>query len=277
LVLEGTIADATRAIELDPSQYSPYNLRAVARYLLKDYRGAIADYDGAIALKPPAEFLFLLYFSRGDARRLAGDLEGAIADCTRSIELHASGEAYDNRGMAYADRGDFERAAEDFKIAAEIFKRRGDSENYRAVTERLQKILRERPDIQNPIPEPSSWLFPDVIESARLISPRNVEGRIFNQFGLAYSLEELEALPVATMTPQELQKYADIVTHAYPDAVFRPIADSCKELPVEQMNTTAVANLAYVSLHAIVPATREKAANCLRELQGRWKDRDSAQ
>lgn len=281
--LEGTIADTTRAIELDPSQYSPYSLRAIARYLLKDYHGAIADYDKVIELKPPGEFLYLTYFSRGDARRLAGDLEGAIADCTRSIELHASGEAYDNRGMAYADQGNFEQAVEDYKTAAEIFKQRGDRKNYQAAMERLQQALKRlQPSVQNSIPEPSSWLFPDVIESARAISPRNVEGRIFNQFGLAYSLEELEALPVATMTPQELQKYADVVTHAYPDAVFRqrlfasPIS-SCKEIPIDKMNTTSIANAAYISLHAIVPATRERAANCLRELQELWRDRKSAQ
>lgn len=106
--------------------------------------------------------------------------------------------------------------------AQEWVNKAGDRKNYQAAMERLQQALKRlQPSVQNSIPEPSSWLFPDVIESARTISPRNVEGRIFNQFGLAYSLEELEALPVATMTPQELQKYADIVTHAYPDAVFR--------------------------------------------------------
>jgi hypothetical protein len=176
--------------------------------------------------------------------------------------------------MAYAARGNLEQAVEDYKKAAEIFKQRGDLKNYESVMDRLQQILNQGdPVVQNPIPEPRSWSFPDVIESARAISPRNVEGRTFNQFGLAYSLEELNALPVATMTPQELQKYADIVTHAYPDAVFRQTPASCKELPIDQINTTSIANVAYVSLHAIVPATRERAANCLRELQELWRDR----
>jgi hypothetical protein len=75
------------------------------------------------------------------------------------------------------------------------------------------------------------------------------------------------------MSAQELQKYADIVTHAYPDAVSRQIPASCKEIPIEGMNPTAVAGVAYVSLHAIEPATRGRATTCLGEIQAKWKDR----
>ena len=129
---------------------------------------------------------------------------------------------------------------------------------------------------QRLITEPASWSFPDVIESARLIAPRNVEGRPFDRRGLVYAPEELDALPVATMSAQELQKYADIVTHAYPDAVFRQIPASCKEPSLDQINASAVAGIAYVSLHAIDPAARERAARCLAEVQERRKARQSA-
>lgn len=123
------------------------------------------------------------------------------------------------------------------------------------------------------LPEPSSWSFPDVVESARAITPRNVEGRVFNQFGLAYSTQELDALPVATMSADELQKYADIVTHAYPDAVFRQIPASCNDVSLDGMNTTAVAGIAFISIHAVELPTRQKATTCLGELQRRWKAR----
>lgn len=124
-----------------------------------------------------------------------------------------------------------------------------------------------RSDTQQTIPEPLSWSFPNVIESARAICPRNIEGRKFDQFGLAYPNKNLESLPVATMLPMELQKYADIVTHAYPDAVFRQFPASCKEIPIEKINATAVAGVAYISLHAIDPATRKRAETCLKEVQ----------
>lgn len=133
------------------------------------------------------------------------------------------------------------------------------------------------PSSRGAIPEPPSWSFPDIVESARAISPRNVEGRTFNQFGLAYPSEDLEAVPVATMSAHELQKYADIVTHAYPDAVFRQAPASCKEISVEGLNTTAVAAIAYVSLHAIEPATRGRATICLGEVQSKLKERKSGQ
>ena len=45
---------------------------------------------------------------------------------------------------------------------------------------------------QEAILEPESWSFPAVIEHARKISPNNVEGKPFNEFGLAYSIDELE-------------------------------------------------------------------------------------
>ena len=122
------------------------------------------------------------------------------------------------------------------------------------------------------IPEPATWTFPDVIESARKISPRNVEGRLFNKFGLVYSSDELGNLPVAAMSSEDLQKYADIVTHAYPDAVYRQFPATCKKIPIKQMNETAIAGIAYVSLNAIDPDTREKAGICLREIQKRLEE-----
>lgn len=117
------------------------------------------------------------------------------------------------------------------------------------------------------IPEPESWKFPDIVESARKVSPRNVEGKLFNTFGLVYSRDELKNISLNTMPPEELQKYADIVTHAYPDAVYRQFPASCEELPVKKLNATSVAGIAYVSLNAIDPYTREKAATCLKVIQ----------
>jgi hypothetical protein len=117
------------------------------------------------------------------------------------------------------------------------------------------------------ITEPESWKFPDIVESARKISPRNVEGKLFNTFGLVYSRDELKNLSIDTMPPEELQKYADIVTHAYPDAIYRQFPASCEEIPVKQLNETAIAGVAYVSLNAIDPDTREKAAACLKVIQ----------
>jgi len=122
-------------------------------------------------------------------------------------------------------------------------------------------------DVQQNIPEPASWSFPDIIQSARAIAPHNTEGRKFNAYGLAYSRDELKILSISTMPAQELQRYADIVTHAYPDAVSRMTPISCKTIPIQNLNETALANMAYASIHAIELSTRQRTATCLNEVQ----------
>lgn len=129
---QAVIGDATRAIELNPDNpgnWSPYNLRALAHYLLKQYKDAARDYELATKFKLPREVLHLTLYSRCEALRLAGDLPGAIADCTKSIQLFPTPEAYDNRGMAYAQKGANDLALTDFRTAARGFRARGDTAN----------------------------------------------------------------------------------------------------------------------------------------------------
>ena len=127
------------------------------------------------------------------------------------------------------------------------------------------------PPADGAIPLPESWSFPQVVESARKISPKNIEGRLFNQFGLAYSTEELAKLDLKYMTANELQKYADIVTHAYPDAVANQLPNSCDGIPVGELNETAVAGIAYVSINATMDINRSKAKACLASIQSKLK------
>ncbi|WP_345552462.1 hypothetical protein [Microbulbifer aestuariivivens] len=124
---------------------------------------------------------------------------------------------------------------------------------------------------ESEIPEPESWSFPDIVESARKISPNNLEGRPFNKFGLAYPMGVLSNLDVSSMRAKELQNYADVVTHAYPDAVSRQLPRSCDEVPINQLNETSVAGIAFVSLNAINEETRKWAKECLIIIQKKWK------
>lgn len=103
---------------------------------------------------------------------------------------------------------------------------------------------------ESPILEPESWSFPQVIEYARKVSPNNTEGKSFNQFGLVYSFQEVATLKLSILPPKELQKYSDIVTNVYPDAVAKQLPEKCDTLPVEKLNETAVAGIAYVSINA---------------------------
>ena len=123
------------------------------------------------------------------------------------------------------------------------------------------------------VASPESWSFPQVIESARKISPKNVEGHPFNQFGLVYSPKELSKLDFSKMKAEKMQNYADIVTHAYPDAISKQLPSSCEAIPIEQLNETAIAGIAYISIHASKAATRNKAKTCLSTIQKKLKER----
>jgi hypothetical protein len=50
---------------------------------------------------------------------------------------------------------------------------------------------------------------------------------------------------------------------------------SCGTIPADQLNTTAIANLAFVSLQAKCPANRAEAAICLQELLTIWRQRQA--
>ena len=76
---------------------NPFIKSGKAKFIQGDYRGAIADYDRAIELRPDyAE----AYYLRGSAKMGLGDYRGAIADYDRAIELDPKDAgAYYDRGM----------------------------------------------------------------------------------------------------------------------------------------------------------------------------------
>jgi tetratricopeptide (TPR) repeat protein len=110
-------------------------------YFEKDeFDKAIIELDKAVKFSPRSSKLFLM---RGDCKWLSRDMEGAVADYTRAIELGPSApgieRAYNNRGVARQNLGndinafsDFERAisinpkyADPFYSRGVIFEKRG--------------------------------------------------------------------------------------------------------------------------------------------------------
>ena len=79
---------------------------------------AIADFTKAIELDPQYA---VAYSNRGNAKRLKGDLDGSLADFDKAIELKPDfAGAYNNRGLTKRFKGDYDGAVADFTKAIEL-------------------------------------------------------------------------------------------------------------------------------------------------------------
>jgi tetratricopeptide (TPR) repeat protein len=82
-----------------------------------DPDGAIADCTRAIDLNPGHA---LPYQNRAAAFHEKGDFEAAIADATKSIDLKPNGDVYFNRGLARAATNDLDGAIADYTEAVRL-------------------------------------------------------------------------------------------------------------------------------------------------------------
>ena len=118
------LADINRSIALinnDPYRASAYNNRALILKTMGEYEKAAADFGVAIKLAPKnAKY----YANRGDAWRRTGNLERALQDQDRAIELYAGGPGIalglTLRGETLRYMGEYDRALSDFNQAVRI-------------------------------------------------------------------------------------------------------------------------------------------------------------
>jgi tetratricopeptide (TPR) repeat protein len=110
--------EGRQASQPNSKEANAYNERGVAKGVKGDIDGAIADFTRAIELYPKYG---TAYNNRGLAKKNKGDLDGAIADCTRAIELDPKDAgAYGNRGIAKQAQGDLKGAIADYTRAIEL-------------------------------------------------------------------------------------------------------------------------------------------------------------
>ncbi len=132
--LFGGLPDYNKAIELKPEYVEAYYYRGLDEQEKQDWDEAIADYAKVIELKPnltPAYFnrwevknvselrlnYSFVYRGRGDAKKSKNDLDGAIADYTKSIEIMPDSfyaySTYFARSDARKSKGDLDGALAD--------------------------------------------------------------------------------------------------------------------------------------------------------------------
>lgn len=97
-----------QVIKAKPHLAEPYYFRAIAKFLLDDYRGAEEDCSMAIKQNP---FITNAYRLRGDARLSLQDYDGAVADYDHSLRIIPNNKSVlINMGIAYIQKKDFENA-----------------------------------------------------------------------------------------------------------------------------------------------------------------------
>jgi tetratricopeptide (TPR) repeat protein len=105
----------TEAIRHQPDYAAAFYSRGNARRAKGDLEGALQDYTEAIRLN--ANDVAALN-NRGAARHAKGDLEGALLDYTEAIRIDPDySAAFYNRGNVHLAKGDLERAQRDHNEA----------------------------------------------------------------------------------------------------------------------------------------------------------------
>lgn len=127
--LEGSLADANRAVELDPADRLSLTQRSLVYQHLQRHREAIDDWHAIVDLSertrgnsrrsPGDRELADPYNGRAYARALAGlEVEAGLKDVERAIKSYGSHPAYlDTRGYLYYRQGRFEAARADLDSA----------------------------------------------------------------------------------------------------------------------------------------------------------------
>jgi tetratricopeptide (TPR) repeat protein len=94
----GAMADFDRALELRPDYFHALYQRGNCRQALGRYEQAIADYTRAAGLPGRIPPRFLAYYARGDAQRRLARLELALKDYSMAASLRTDTTALRSRG-----------------------------------------------------------------------------------------------------------------------------------------------------------------------------------
>ncbi|MCI0341049.1 MAG: protein kinase [Planctomycetales bacterium] len=129
--VRGAIADFDEALRLRPDDHKALRNRADARRDLGDLPSALEDLQAALRLVPSDAPTWCL---RGIVRRDLGDLAGAISDFDAALSLSPEdADPFYGRGVTRVRMGDSRGAAEDFGHAIRLRPGFGDAHYNRAI------------------------------------------------------------------------------------------------------------------------------------------------
>ena len=106
-----------KSIDLNPTNYISWFNRGMTKYFLKDYEGALVEYEQTLVLYPEYKNGYL---SKGLVKKNLTNYDGALKDFTSAIDIDPNySDAYFNRGMVYEMLNKKDSACIDFKRAKE--------------------------------------------------------------------------------------------------------------------------------------------------------------
>ena len=128
---KGALEDYTKVIELKPDESLAYYYRALVKNALGDKTGAINDYIESTRIKPDVNAynnLACLYLENKDKVTALSYIEKAI-----SLSKGSDGNVIDTRGEIYMYTGELEKAIADFSRAIELCPNAGFIYKHRAL------------------------------------------------------------------------------------------------------------------------------------------------
>lgn len=112
------IAELDKGINISPRSPKLYLMRGDCKWLNRDLDGAVADYTRAIELGPNAPGIERAYYNRGTARQSMTNDINAFSDFEKAISIKSSyADPYYGRGAIFDKRGKTDFALKDFNKA----------------------------------------------------------------------------------------------------------------------------------------------------------------
>ncbi|SEQ89755.1 Tetratricopeptide repeat-containing protein [Nitrosomonas sp. Nm51] len=125
--LRDALNDCTQAQMRAPDHSQAWYMRGLIRSQnFGDNQGSLADFSRAIDIDPDYG---AAYLKRGNARNRLGDLAGSIEDYSQAIRIDQNdADAFFNRGVALFNSGNVEQAKSDLKQAETLYQHQGNNE-----------------------------------------------------------------------------------------------------------------------------------------------------
>ena len=115
------IKDCDKSIQINPNNSNSFTIRGDCYSKLNNKERAIANYNKAIEINNPVDYIYKGYYNRALIKDKFGDYKGAINDCTISIQLNPdSAKTYSERATCFFYLKNYDLALADFKKAIEL-------------------------------------------------------------------------------------------------------------------------------------------------------------